>query len=69
MGFNRSLIQLPKLRDYIFYFSKEKNIKNNAFSKTNSQYNIARICNHECSKLSKRAERAKSNSLVQPTTN
>jgi hypothetical protein len=50
MGFNRSLIQLPKLRDCIFYFSKEKNIKNNAFSKTNSQYKIARIYNHEYTK-------------------
>ena len=67
MGFN-SLIRLPKLLDYIFYFSKERR-NNNASPKTNSHCKDSAICNHECTILLKRAESPKSNSVVQRTTN
>jgi len=69
MGFNRSLILLPKLRDYIFYFLKKKTKGITLLPKLILNVKTARICNHEYAKLLKRVESAKSNSVVQPTTN
>ena len=66
MGFMNSLIRLPKLLDYIFYFSKERIT---LLLKLILNVKTARICNHECAILLKRAESPKSNSVVQRTTN
>ena len=69
MGFNRSMIQLPKLRDYIFYFLKKKTKGITLLLKLILNVKTARICNHECTILLKRAESPESNSVVQRTTN